>query len=162
MKTTKQSDLKKVLLINSLLPEITGNQTYLALQIVRAVEKSLAEIDRTDSKTVAFDRFRQAAIELRSTFSSERPGGFAHWDAGACPEGFSPLWARNALIERLKSLASEPAATLMVTNLAESVRPAGKRWNRRAREEYREAIGLIRELARRWSRPSARLTLVIH
>ncbi len=76
--------------------------------------------------------------------------------------GFSPLWARGELIGILKRLAAAPEATLLVTNLADTIRPPGRRWSRASRREYGEAVAFIRDLARRWSRPSARLKLVVY
>ncbi len=156
--------LKKLYFINSVFPEITGNDLYLADQILRAIEgAAVSRHQRPDGTPSApsFEDFQQAVLLLRERLPSTMEG-FAHWDAGACPEGFSPLWARTELIGILKSLAPEPRATLLVTNLAESIRPPGRRWTRRSQREYGEAIAFIRDLARRWSRPSARLKLIVY
>jgi hypothetical protein len=156
--------LKKLYFINSVFPEITGNDLYFADQIRRAVEGAAASRKSADDGPEtgeSFEDFREAVLRLREKLPASSEG-FAHWDAGACPDGFSPLWARGELIGILKRLASEPQATLLVTNLAESVRPRGRRWTRRSRREYGEAIAFIRDLARRWSRPSARLKLIVY
>ncbi len=159
-----RENLKKLYFINSVFPEITGNDLYFADQIRRAVEGAAASRKSGDDgpgTADSFEDFRDAVLRLRETLPASREG-FAHWDAGTCPDGFSPLWARSELIGILKRLASEPQATLLVTNLAEAVCPRGRRWTRRSRREYGEAIAFIRDLARRWSRPSARLKLIVY
>ncbi len=161
MKSNKT--LKKLFFINTIFPEITGNDLYYAEQIRNAVERILEREAESPPKDPRkdFDRFRRAVLRLRETLPAAG-GGFAHWDAGANPAGFSPLWARAELIRVLKELAAEPNATLLVTNLAETIRPRHGRWTPATRAEYGEAVGLVRELARRWSRPSGRLTLIVY
>ena len=157
--------LKKLYFINSVFPEITGNDLYFADQILRAIEGAAISRHQRPNGTpfaaIPFEDFQHAVLLLRERIPSTAEG-FAHWDAGACPDGFSPLWARTELIGILKSLASEPRATLLVTHLAESIRSPGRRWTRRSQREYGEAVAFIRDLARRWSRPSARLKLIVY
>ncbi len=155
-----RQNLRKLYLINSVFPEITGNDLFFAEQIRHAVEATLEEpVDAGDE--TGFECFTRALMTLREQWQAGNGGLFEFWDA-ARNQGFSPLWARSELVSRLKRIAANPEATLLVANLAEAVRPRSGRWTPRARADYDEAVALIRDLARRWSTRSARLTLIVY
>ncbi len=156
---TSRHNLKKLYFINSVFPEITGNDLFYADQIRRAVEAVLEETP-LDASENEYGRFCRAVMALKRK-RRNTGGAFQYWDANAHREGFSPLWARRELISLLKGMAAEPHATLLVANLAEAVRPRSGRWTRKARAEYSESVAFIRELARRWSTPSSRRTLIV-
>lgn len=155
--TVAGEDLAKLHFINSLFVELTGDDLYLAQQIKAAIEFSLEETP----PPFRSERFNQAAIDLLQQYFRRRPmHGFASWDCSEKTHGFTPLWARQELIDMFKKLAPYPRATVLVTNLRSCICPPGKRWTRRAREDYAEAVGYIQELARTWSTRRANVTLL--
>jgi hypothetical protein len=63
-------------------------------------------------------------------------------------------------MQGLKSLATYPESTLLVTNLRAAHCPPDKRWTERRRREYDDSLSLIRSLAAARSRRSANLNLL--
>lgn len=156
MKTAGE-DLAKLHLINSLFADVTGNDLYLAQQVKAAIETSLEDLP----PHLQSDHFMKAAVQLLQKHFRRRPThGFSHWTCGRNGLGFDPLWARQELIGIFKKLAPYPQATVLVTDLRASICPPGKRWTRRLRGEYAEAVAFIQELARTWSTRRAKVTLL--
>ncbi len=155
---TRSPQLRRLHFLNALFAPLTGHDLYLAQQIDDAIATSLGEAEQrgpTDPGFVA------AAAKLFERLCSAQPQhGFFHWDAGADEHGASPLFARAGVMQGLKSLATYPESTLLVTNLRSAHCPPDKRWTERRRRAYDDSLALIRELAAARSRRSTNLNLL--
>ena len=155
---TRSPQLRRLHFLNALFAPLTGQDLYLAHQIDEAIATSIgeaAECQPSDPTFVA------AAARLFDRLCSGQPGhGFFHWDAGVDDHGASPLFARAGVMAGLKSLATYPESTLLVTNLRAAHCPPDKRWTARRRRDYDDSLALIRNLAAARSRRSASLNLL--
>lgn len=155
---TRSPQLRRLHFLNALFAPLTGHDLYLAQQIDDAIATSIGEAEQRGPGDPAFVA---AAARLFERLCSAQPRhGFFHWDAGADDHGASPLFARAGVMQGLKSLASYPESTLLVTNLRSAHCPPNKRWTARRRRDYGDSLSLIRELAAARSRRSASLNLL--
>ena len=155
---TRSPQLRRLHFLNALFAPLTGHDLYLAQQIDDAIATSLGEAEQRGPNDPAFVA---AAAKLFERLCSAQPRhGFFHWDAGADEHGASPLFARAGVMQGLKSLATYPESTLLVTNLRRAHCPPDKRWTERRRRDYDDSLSLIRELAAARSRRSASLNLL--
>jgi hypothetical protein len=155
---TLSPQLRRLHYLNALFAPLTGHDLYLAQQIDDAITSSIGEAEQRQPGDPAF---AAAAARLFDRLCSGQPAhGFFHWDAGAEDHGAAPLFARAGVIAGLKSLATYPESTLLVTNLRRAHCPADKRWTDRRRREYDDTLSLIRNLAAARSRRSANLNLL--
>jgi len=155
---TRSLQLRRLHFLNALFAPLTGHDLYLAQQIDDAISTSLGEAEQRDPADPAFVA---AAAKLFERLCSSQPRhGFFHWDAGAGDHGGAPLFARAGVMQGLKSLATYPESTLLVTNLRTAHCPPDRRWTERRRRDYDDSLSLIRDLAAARSRRSASLNLL--
>lgn len=155
---TRSPQLRRLHFLNALFAPLTGHDLYLAQQIDDAIATSLGEAEQ---RSPGDPTFVAAAARLFARLCSAQPQhGFFHWDAGADDNGASPLFARAGVMQGLKSLATFPESTLLVTNLRSAHCPPNKRWTERRQREYDDSLSLIRDLAAARSRRSASLNLL--
>ena len=155
---TRTSQLRRLHFLNALFAPLTGHDLYLAQQIDEAIATSIGEAVQRQPNDPAFVA---AAAKLFDRLCSGQPShGFFHWDAGADDHTASPLFTRAGVMAGLKSLATYPESTLLVTNLRDAHCPPDKRWTERRRREYDDSLSLIRNLAAARSRRSANLNLL--
>ena len=155
---TRTSQLRRLHFLNALFAPLTGYDLYLAQQIDDAIATSLGE---TEERCPADPAFVAAAAKLFDRLCSGQPShGFFHWDAGADDHGAAPLFTRAGVMAGLKSLATYPESTLLVTNLRDAHCPPDKRWTERRQRDYDDSLSLIRNLAAARSRRSASLNLL--
>lgn len=157
--------LRRLHFVNTLFAGLTGQDLYLAQQIVSAIDASLAGAGEMASEVggseIPDPTFAAAAKKLLERLGASRSDhGFYHWDAAASPTGATPLFARENVMTGLKRLAPFREATLLITNLRPAHCPPRHRWSKRREREYREALALIRALAAERSRPSANVNLL--
>ena len=152
------AQLRRLHFLNTLFAPLTGQDLYLAQQIDAAITSSLPE---AEERAPGDPAFVQAAAELFSRLFATQPShGFFHWDANADDTGASPLFARAGVMQGLRSLASFPESTLLVTNLRTAHCPPSKRWTARRQRDYDDSLTFIRDLAAARSRRSANLNLL--
>jgi hypothetical protein len=155
---TRSPQLRRLHFLNALFAPLTGQDLYLAQQIDDAIASSLGEAEQ---RSPSDPDFIAAAARLFERLCSAQPRhGFFHWDAGVDDHGAAPLFARAGVMAGLKSLASYPESTLLVTNLRSAHCPPDKRWTERRRRDYDDSLALIRNLAAARSRHSANLNLL--
>ena len=155
---TRSPQLRRLHFLNALFAPVTGQDLYLAQQIDDAIATSLGEAEQRQPND---PDFVAAAARLFARLCSGQPShGFFHWDAGADDHGAAPLFARAGVMQGLKSLATYPESTLLVTNLRNAHCPPDKRWTERRRRDYDDSLSLIRGLAAARSRRSANLNLL--
>jgi hypothetical protein len=85
---------------------------------------------------------------------------FSHWHVPQL-EDFSPLWIRQAIVERMKGLAGRREALLLITGLREAVCPPGKYWTKQRAAQYQRVRGWIDDLACAWASRGSRLQVVV-
>lgn len=155
---TRSPHLRRLHFLNALFAPLTGHDLYLAQQIDDAIATSIGEAEQRQPGDPAFVA---AAARLFERLCSGQPShGFFHWDAGADEHGASPLFTRAGVMAGLKSLATYPESTLLVTNLRSAHCPPDKRWTERRQRDYDDSLSLIRNLAAARSRRSANLNLL--
>jgi len=155
---TRSPQLRRLHFLNALFSPLTGHDLYLAQQIDDAIATSIGEAEQRQPNDPAFVA---AAARLFERLCTGRPThGFFHWDAGTDDQGAAPLFARAGIMAGLKSLATYPESTLLVTNLRRAHCPPDKRWTERRRRDYDDSLSLIRNLAAARSRRSASLNLL--
>ena len=163
---TRSPQLRRLHFLNALFAPLTGHDLYLAQQIDDAIATSIGEAEQrqpTRGEPVEPNdpAFVAAAARLFERLCTGRPThGFFHWDAGTDDHGATPLFARAGIMAGLKSLATYPESTLLVTNLRRAHCPPDKRWTERRRRDYDDSLSLIRNLAAARSRRSASLNLL--
>jgi len=155
---TRSPQLRRLHFLNALFAPLTGHDLYLAQQIDDAIATSIGEAEQRQPNDPAFVA---AAARLFERLCTGRPThGFFHWDAGTDDHGSAPLFARAGIMAGLKSLATYPESTLLVTNLRLAHCPPDRRWTERRRRDYDDSLSLIRNLAAARSRRSASLNLL--
>ncbi len=155
---TRSPQLRRLHFVNALFAPLTGHDLYLAQQIDDAITTSIGEAEQRAPNDPAFVA---AAAKLFDRLCGSQPShGFFHWDANAEETGAAPLFARAGVMQGLKSLATYPESTLLVTNLRAAHCPTDKRWTERRRRNYDDSLSLIRDLAAARSRHSASLNLL--
>ncbi len=155
---TRSPQLRRLHFLNALFAPLTGHDLYLAQQIDDAIATSIGEAEQRAPNDPAFVA---AAAKLFERLCGSQPQhGFFHWDANAEETGAAPLFARAGVMQGLKSLATYPESTLLVTNLRAAHCPTDKRWTARRRRDYDDSLSLIRGLAAARSRRSASLNLL--
>jgi hypothetical protein len=148
-----RDELRRLHFVNALFSRVTGDNLYLAQQIVKAIAFSLAEL-REQTRThpqwakIYDDAFTAAAARLLERFytDAEERRGFFHWDAATTLHSATPLFARAELMAGLRGLAAFRESTLLVTNLRPAFLPAGRRATPRRRRDYAEALAFVQEL----------------
>ena len=85
---------------------------------------------------------------------------FSHWHVPQL-EDFSPLWIRQAIVERMKVMAGRREALLLITGLREAVCPTGKYWTKKRAAQYHRVRGWIDDLACAWASRGSRLRVVV-
>jgi hypothetical protein len=155
---TRSPQLRRLHFLNALFAPLTGHDLYLAQQIDDAIATSIGEVDQREPSDPSF--VAAAAELLRHLCDSQTAHGFFHWDAGAGDYGAAPLFTRAGVMQGLKSLATFPESTLLVTNLRRAHCPSNKRWTERRQRDYDDSLSLIRDLAAARSRRSANLNLL--
>jgi len=161
--------LRRLHFIDTLFSGLTGHDLYLAQQITAAIDASLesdpaaeATVDQAPAGSSGEDSaFTTAAARLlRRLCGGMEAHGFFHWDAVASPAAATPLFAREQVLEGLRSLAPYRESTLLVTNLRPALCPGSARWSVRREREYSESLAMIRDLAAARTRRSASLNLL--
>jgi|GEM_PF-161516 len=115
--------------------------------------------------------FYQAATRLlKTTLCQHFPQrGFYHWDAAQTLASATPLFARDEILNGLKTLAPYRDSTLLITNLrpallAQPPRRRGFRTRRRPSpkrlRDYEELIDFIRHLSAAHTAPDKRLQIL--
>ena len=149
----RRSDLSVLHLLNAVFSPLTGRDLYLAEQMKAGIDSALAnEADTADRGSLA-----SAIGRLRDRLGVPEGDGFFHLDAR---DTAGSLFARQLVVDGLKSLAPFQNATLLVTNLRDALCPAGRRWTRRKREDYDEAVGFLSSLVASRKRQSANLNVL--
>jgi len=181
MPRPNRDELKRLHFVNALFSQVTGDNLFLAQQIVQAIAFSLSELEQQTKTAPEMARdldteFYAAAAKLLEKFCSddlaegiERGGtrkrfvprrGFFHWDAANSRHAATPLFARAELMAGLKELVPFAESTLLVTNLRPALLPPGKRMTAKRKQEYDDALAFIRELAAKRTRRHANLQLL--
>jgi hypothetical protein len=166
MPRPNRDELKRLHFVNALFARVTGDNLFLAQQIVQAIAFSLKELEEQTKRAALpvreFDAdFYAAAAKLLEKFCSEgERRGFYHWDAANTRHAATPLFARAELMAGLKELVPFAESTLLVTNLRPALLPPGRRMTARRKQEYDDALDFIRELAAKRTRRHARLQLL--
>lgn len=153
-----RDDLRRLHLVNALFASVTGHDLYLAQQIKSAISFSLAEVGGCPPAEPAFAA--AAARLLEKLFAGQPRHGFYHWDAAQTPAAATPLFARSGIMDGLRQLARFPESTLLVTNLRPAHTPRSRRWTPRARRNYEDTLGFIRDLAAARTTRSANLQVL--
>ncbi|KXU35963.1 hypothetical protein AXK12_04585 [Cephaloticoccus capnophilus] len=115
--------------------------------------------------------FYQAATRLlKTTLGQHFPQrGFYHWDAAQTLASATPLFARDEILNGLKTLAPYRDSTLLITNLRPALlAPPPRRRGFRARRrpspkrlrDYEELIDFIRHLSAAHTAPDKRLQIL--
>ncbi|MBI3885130.1 MAG: hypothetical protein HY302_05305 [Opitutae bacterium] len=152
------TQLRRLHFLNTLFAPLTGQDLYLAQQIDAAITSSLPE---AEERAPGDPAFVQAAADLFARLFATQPRhGFFHWDAAAEHTGAAPLFARAGVMQGLRSLATFPESTLLVTNLRTAHCPPRKRWTARRQRDYDDSLSFIRDLAAARSRRGANLNLL--
>jgi len=147
--------------VNALFAHLTGHDLYLAAQIKDAIRFSLEELEEkpTDANTT----FYEAATRLlKTTFGQHFPQrGFYHWDAAQTLASATPLFARDEILNGLKTLAPYRDSTLLITNLRPAlVPPPPRRPTPQRLRDYEELIDFIRHLSAAHTEPHSQLQLL--
>jgi len=147
--------------INALFAHLTGHDLYLAAQIKDAIRFSLEELETKPADT--HTALRDAATRLlTTTFGQHFPQrGFYHWDAAQTLASATPLFARDEILNGLKTLAPYRDSTLLITNLRPAlVPPPPRRPTAQRLRDYEELIDFIRHLSAAHTAPNSQLQLL--
>ena len=155
---TNSENLRRLHFINALFAGLTDHDLYFAQQIESAITVSLSEAEQRPPSEPEFTA--AAARLLKRLCAGRRDHGFFYWDAAESDTAATPLFARERVLEGLRSLASFRESTLLITNLRPAHCPPRRRWTQRREREYCETLTLIRNLAAERSRRSANLNLL--
>lgn len=155
-------ELPALHLLNTVFASVTGQDLYLAQQLLAGIEQALAEPGAT-AAAVTPAAFAAAVQTLQRKFGGEEESlehGFAHCDAAEGPVAADSLWTRQQVLEALRRLAPYAEATLLITNLHATFCPPRRKWTERRRAAYREVLDFLAALAVSRKRERANLTLL--
>jgi hypothetical protein len=127
-----------------------ASQLNVALEFLRANELE-PEMTR-----ISFEHCVSQVVHFH--FPSEEECKHAHWDARE--EETDPLWIRSSIQKRITVLKGHSKALLIVSNLRQAMKPAGRRWTRRREAAYRESIQSIEEIAASNATPGQKLSIL--
>ena len=85
---------------------------------------------------------------------------FAHWHVPLLDD-LSPLWIRQAIVEKMKKLAGRRESVLLVTGLREAVCTKGKYWTKLREARYQKIRAWIDELVCAWATRGSNLQVVV-
>jgi len=147
--------------INALFAHLTGHDLYLAAQIKDAIRFSLEELETQPADTDTALRDAAARL-LKTTFGQHFPQrGFYHWDAAQSLASATPLFARDEILNGLKTLAPYRDSTLLITNLRPAlVPPPPRRPTAQRLRDYQELVDFIRNLSAAHTAPNSQLQLL--
>ncbi len=156
MRDTQPEELAKLHCLRHLFGLSAGEDSYLADQIRKAIERALTG---SEDGPAPLSRFMETALRLCEAQRAARPSrGLYHLDLRGGP--FDPLWARQELLKALRHLSGRGSALLLVTGLRGALQGRGRYWTRRRRERHRRAVQYIDQLASRWAAPRGVLTIL--
>ena len=127
-----------------------ASQLNVALEFLRANDPE-PEMTR-----ISFEHCVSQVVHFH--FPSEEECKHAHWDARE--EETDPLWIRSSIQKRMTVLKGHSKALLIVSNLRQAMKPAGRRWTRRREAAYRESIQSIEEIAASNATPDQKLSIL--
>lgn len=154
----KRPPLSQLLTLNEMLAQVSDPER--SEHARRALEFFVRE---HPDEAAAVDLGDYVERLARLHFGETREPGdvaFAHWHVPLL-EDFSPLWIRQAIVNRMKGLAGRREALLLVTGLRDAVCPPGKYWTARRETEYQRVRGWIDALACAWASRGSRLRVLV-
>jgi len=151
-------DLSQLQIICALFPEETGDDLYLARQIKESID---ASIETSDSLSQD-DAFLNAAKRLLETRGSNRQAQKIDLVPAPAAGAYSQLALRARLLAALKRCCLAKRSVLVLAGLREAICPPGKRWTKRRKREYQDAIAYARAFCLARSRPSSQLELIVY
>lgn len=157
MKRTQAEEFSKLQVVCSLFSKTISDDLHFAQQIKASIEASLPEDEAGKAEP-----FIHRAKELVSRFESDYDrAGIEVVEAERSDAPFSLLELRANLLEALKRTCRFESGLVVLTGLKEAICPNGRRWTKRRKEEYEDAISFARKFCKERSRPSSTLSLII-
>ena len=157
MRTQAAEDLSKLQVVCSLFSKTVCDDLYFAQQIKESIEASLPaeQAGQTQpfiyrAKELVAQIETEAEIAAVEVVEADNPG-----------TPFSMLDLRANLLDALKRTCRFDTGLVVLTGLKEAICPRGKRWTKRRKQEYEDAIAFAREFCQQRSRPSSTLSLII-
>ncbi len=151
------SEISKLQVVCSLFSKTVGEDLYYAKQIKESIDAAIPQ--NQDSKAEAFvnkaqelSRMLEGEIDLSNVEVIQ-----------AAPERkpYSMLDLRAQLLTAAKATCQFNSGLVILTGLKEAICPQGKRWSKRRKKEYEEAVHFARSFFQSRTRPSTRISLII-
>ncbi|MBE2214787.1 MAG: hypothetical protein IAE82_13020 [Opitutaceae bacterium] len=159
MTTTARARLARLHFINTYFSSLTGQDLYLASQMLAAMETVCTE---EGVPTTSIDAFLELFRRLSArTGAVDADAGFAFCDG----EAAGPLFLRAELLAALRRNAAKRRATIMVADVhtPAAFGARGRRSSRRTRDrdaEQADTVEHLRTLAARRANPRTALTML--
>lgn len=148
---TVKTEISRLSQLNRILSRTIGD----APEIADEVEAALA-FSRGTAQSV---NFNEAAAGLITLYRQTLTIPIEH--LMVTTENVSPIFLRPALMEPLRHLAGVRIGLLVVSGLRQAICPADRRFTKKKREAYEQAVSLIEELVIERTMASTRLQLII-
>ena len=142
--------------LQALFPHWTGNDRFFLNQIKESIEARLADEDIENT----FENFSHQARSLRQQTPEIIAASHAFISLDYSNRTWEPLFARQEIINQLKSHAGSEHIFLLIRGLRRALFPNAQ-YRTRARDlAYAEATRFVDELAREWSTRSSNVHLL--
>ena len=158
MKPTPMAfEISKLQVICSLFSNTVGEDLYYAKQIKESIDAAIPE--HQNAKPEAFV---SKAKELRRKIGSEIDlSNVVVIKAAREKKAYSMLDLRAQLLSAAKATCQFNSGLVILTGLKEAICPEGRRWSKRRKTEYQEAVDFARSFFQQRTRPSTKISLII-
>jgi hypothetical protein len=153
---SKPSPVQRLKTLNTLLTAINPRSAEEAMEIRKAVEFFLEEIQKNSESESKFPSFAKEILTIHSEENGKN--GLCFWDVNV--EEKDPLWMRSTFINKLETIRDFDRATFVIYGLRETVFENQKYWTKKTENQYCEIRGYLEEIAVEWQDNGKTLNLI--
>lgn len=152
----RTSPVKRLRVLNSLLSVIHASDPEKAVEIRKAVDFYIDELQSVPSESMQVSKFAQDILDIH--VAGHHRLGLCFWtlEDADC----EPLWMRASFLEKLESLRSYRISTVVVFGLRETVGSQQKYWTQKMESEYHERRNYLETVAAEWQPDGHQLNLI--
>jgi len=152
----KSSPVQRLRVLNSLLSVIHPADPEKSVEIRKAVDFYINELEEVEAEDQQLRKFAQDILNIH--IKDYRVEALCFWTID--PEEREILWLRNSFLEKLEALKTFAVATVVVFGLQEAVSRNQKYWTQKVESEYNELRDYLDQVAAEWQPAGYHLNLI--
>lgn len=152
----KTSPVQRLRVLNSLLSVIHASDPEKAIEIRKAVDFYIDELQSVESESMQVSKFAQDILDIH--VEGKKRQGLCFWSLDDADS--EPLWMRASFLERLESLRHYRTSTVVVFGLRETVGGHQKYWTQKMETEFRYRRDYLETVAAEWQPDGYQLNLI--